>query len=90
MDPVEHKTEALIDMVSRNPALWNKSHPRYRDNQYRENIWKTIGVELQLETGISWDNEHDMGGTSMVGWQNYGLRAACCPLNISKFCLSHE
>ena len=51
MDPIEQKTEALIELVSKYPVLWNKNNPRYRDNQYRENIWQSIGEELQIETG---------------------------------------
>ncbi|KAM7289445.1 transcription factor Adf-1 [Ixodes scapularis] len=35
--------DVLIDAVKKYPVLYDKRHERYKDNDFKEEIWKTIG-----------------------------------------------
>ncbi|KAF5294858.1 hypothetical protein FQA39_LY00342 [Lamprigera yunnana] len=41
--------EKLIEYVRKNDALYDLSHRRYSDNQYKTNVWVSIGEKLQLD-----------------------------------------
>ena len=40
--------EALIDLVSQYPALWDKQDAMYKDSNYKEAKWKEITEILCL------------------------------------------
>ncbi|KAK4884146.1 hypothetical protein RN001_000417 [Aquatica leii] len=40
--------EKLIEYVRKNDAHYDLSHRRYSDNQYKTNVWVSIGEKLQL------------------------------------------
>ncbi|KAF5272818.1 hypothetical protein FQA39_LY07845 [Lamprigera yunnana] len=56
--------EKLIEYVRKNDALYDLSHRRYSDNQYKTNAWMSIREKLQLELLQMWEEdetyeEHD-------------------------------
>ncbi|KAF5290889.1 hypothetical protein FQA39_LY14569 [Lamprigera yunnana] len=55
--------EKLIEYVRKNNALYDLSHKRYSDNQYKPNVWVSIGEKLQLVTtenpSVSTINDED-------------------------------
>ncbi|KAF5287076.1 hypothetical protein FQA39_LY16061 [Lamprigera yunnana] len=55
--------EKLIEYVRKNDALYDLSHRRYSDNQYKANVWVSIGEKLQLVTtenpSVSTINDED-------------------------------
>ncbi|KAM7300340.1 uncharacterized protein ISCGN_020904 [Ixodes scapularis] len=40
------KTEVLLDLVKQYPCLYDKRHPKYKDNAYKDELWGNLGVDL--------------------------------------------
>lgn len=38
--------EKLIELVRVNPAIYDLSHRKYMDNNFKTTIWNNIGLEL--------------------------------------------
>ena len=38
--------ELLIEAVKNHVVLYDKTHARYNDNDYKDELWKLIGTEL--------------------------------------------
>ncbi|CAN8001105.1 unnamed protein product [Ixodes hexagonus] len=38
--------ELLIEAVKNHAVLYDKAHPRYKDNDFKDELWKQIGTEL--------------------------------------------
>ncbi|XP_031347548.1 transcription factor Adf-1-like [Photinus pyralis] len=43
--------EKLIEEVRRYPVLYDLSNNKYKNNEYRERVWKKIAEDLQVEGG---------------------------------------
>ena len=48
--------EALIDLVRHYPGLWDKSHPVYEDQNYRDAKWKEIATILEIPSKYAFMN----------------------------------
>ena len=41
--------EKLIECVRKYPAIYDMSHPKYLDNNYKSSLWKKISEEMKEE-----------------------------------------
>jgi len=46
------ENERLIELVRTHPVLYDHTHPKYSDNQYKEKTWKEIGRDLNNSSKI--------------------------------------
>ncbi|XP_075547604.1 uncharacterized protein LOC142582076 [Dermacentor variabilis] len=51
-EPTVFSVELLLDIIKQYPVLYDKSHPRYKEADYKKEIWKKISQDLGVTDGI--------------------------------------
>ena len=44
--------ERLIIFVSQHPVLFDKRHKNYKDNDFKDNVWRRIAAEMEYDDGV--------------------------------------
>ncbi|XP_070389467.1 transcription factor Adf-1-like [Dermacentor albipictus] len=51
-EPTVFSAELLLDIIKQYPVLYDKSHPTYKEAEYKKEIWKKISQDLGVTDGI--------------------------------------
>ncbi|XP_070385034.1 uncharacterized protein [Dermacentor albipictus] len=51
-EPTAFSVELLLDIIKQYPVLYDKGHSRYKEADYKKEIWKKISQDLGVTDGI--------------------------------------
>lgn len=43
------KTDVLLEVIKQYPYLYDKRHPMFKDNTYKDETWTKLGLELGID-----------------------------------------
>lgn len=49
-------SQALIELVQKNPAVWDEKNTHYHDKEERQKVWLAILNELSLRQDCTFNN----------------------------------
>ncbi|KAH6947728.1 hypothetical protein HPB50_021086 [Hyalomma asiaticum] len=58
--------ELLIDAIKQHPVLFDKSHPRYKEVEFKKELWMKIAADLGV-TGTRHNGHGDQLGMFLIG-----------------------